>query len=403
MLKRIIWKKLAAVSVLFALAATFSCCLEPISLDSCGYVIAIGAEKGREKRYYFTLALQRELSEPASDEGGGASILACEGDDLDEAVNEIKSNIPYTLNFSRAVFIVLSRGLAEEGGLEDVFALSFDSFKIRLSTEVVVTECGVSSFIGGLSANNDANIKSIREALKHDMEKTGMVTLMPIIRLYEAANDGCFDFCAVLGDTDEDIVTDTEQKKAENEGKDPIGDVEPGDRAGGLKSFASGTALFSGMRMTGSLDRAETLFLNMACGDLNECSLTIPFRDGGEEGGVTLRLSMLGVKREVVRSEGGFTAREELRLAVGVHRKPQGVSKEKLDEWLETDAVPFIEEGLQNVFEKCRAAGSDAMRFGTEALRLLSPDQTLDDIGWRGSLNELEAEFEVSLINMDND
>ena len=149
-------------------------CLSPVSPEAYGYVIAIGADGGEDARYYYTLQLQRELSEPSSEHEGGALILGIEGDSLEEAVTKLEGNLPFTLSFSRTNLFVFSRALAEAGEVETLLSLSFDRLKIRRSAVLAVSEGAALEFLGGLSAGNDANIRKLREAVMLDMEKTGM-------------------------------------------------------------------------------------------------------------------------------------------------------------------------------------------------------------------------------------
>lgn len=376
-------------------------CLQPVSLDEFGYVISIGIDRGESKRYCFTFMLQRELSESGTENEGGAIILSAEGDCLDDAVNAMEGNVPYTLSFSRANFFIFSRETASSDDLRDFFEISLDSLKIRPSAVIAVCEGEVSRFIGGLSSNNDANVTKLQTAVMLDAEKTGMVAIMSASRLFEATASGCFDYCAAYGKYDGEVITDMEQKKAEGEGKDPVAEAESGSRIGGLKSFMDGAAVFSGWRMTASLDREETMFLNIANGDFKNGALTLP---AGKDGGlVTMLLSKRGVTRRVeIASDGTPHAYVEIKLAAGFHKKPNGVGAEELSRWLDTEAARYIENRLNDVFLKCRDNGSDAMRFGTAAVKLFRSGEEWEKYGWKNRYRSLEAEFRVSIMNVDS-
>ena len=395
-------KIFSAILLLFSLILPLHACLSPVSLDAYGYVISIGVDRGRDKRYYFTLALQRELSEPGTEHEGGAAILASEGDTLDEAVTEIEGGVPFTLSFSRTSVFIFSRETAESGDMEDVLSLSFDSMKIRPSASICVSECEAYRFIGGLTANNDANIRKLQEAVMLDQEKTGMVTLSPVSRMFESVREGGFDYCAALGECSDDIITDMAQKKAENDGEDPLKDVEIGDRVGGLKSYVSGAALFSGWRMTGSLTRDDTMYLNIACGSFENGSVTIPCTGGdGEEGSITIILSAMLLERDM-RIEGGKPfAVVKVRLAAGIHGKPASLTLEETEAVIEDTAARLVERRLHEVFMKCIEARSDAMRFGTDAVKLFGSYDAWRAYGWKSHYPDLEACFEVQIMCTD--
>ncbi len=384
--------------VITVLILSLAGCLSPVELDANGYVVLIGADRGVNKKYYFTLALQRELAEQNTESEGGAIALACEGDSIFEAVNELEGNVPYTLNFSRTNFIVISRELAEEGALRELVTTSFDSLRVRTSAVVLVTDGEVSEFVGGMYANNDANISKLQSALMLDEEKTGMVSVMSVSRLLEANAEGRFDYCTALGSYDDGIITDMEQKKTESEGKNPLGYVEKGDRVGGLKSLVSGTALFSGWSMTGELTREETVFLNMAVGDFKSGVITLEYRDGST---VSVLLSMGSVKREVDFGAEGVKAKLRVRLYAAAHLADEDISPRDMDEWLTGDLARFLEGRLYEVFEKCRSAGSDAMRLGTELSKRFGSAEELEKFGWREAYRGMSAEFIVETVNVD--
>ena len=351
-------KTVSLLLALIFLALPLAGCLSPVSLDALGYVVSVGIDKAPEGGLYFTLALQREMAEQDLQSEGGASILADSGADLFEAIERIEASVPYSLNFSRTNFIILSRELAEEGGLAELLELDLDRLKIRSSAVLLISEGEAFSFIGAMYANNDANINKLQTALLTDRKKTGMVSAVSLARLFEAAAEGRFDIAPALGSRDDGVITDMAQKKAESEGEDPLKDVSAGDRVGGLSALISGTALFSGLYMTGSLTREETLFLNMAVGELKNGQFTYT----GENGTVSVTLRLRSAKtRAFFLTEGGIGFSVKIELDYGVTRGECRDSRE---------LSAYIEKKLGEVYEKCRAAGSGALRLGICASKL---------------------------------
>ena len=379
-------------------------CLSPVSLDAYGYVISIGVDSGVEKKYYYTFALQRELSEQNTSGEGGAITLACEADSIFEAVGEIEGNIPYSLNFSRTGFIVMGREPAEAGALRELVTTSFDTLKIRTSAVVIVAENEAYEFIGGLFANNDANITKLQTALMLDKEKTGMDTLMSVSRLIEACSEGRFDYSSALGGYDGELITDMEQKKAESEGGDPLEDAQKGDRVGGLKSFVNGAALFSGWRMTGALTREETLWLNVSLGELRTAVVDLVYTGGGEAEGtaISVGISPGGLKRTACFTpDGAFRVIVDVTLKAGVRQKDERISSEEADAWLKGSFRSYCEERLKAVFLICRGASSDAMRFGTEASKLMKTPAEWEAFAWKDRYPAFEPEFIVTVLNVE--
>lgn len=392
-------KKTLAFTLCILLIAFPLCgCLGPVSLDEYGYVITIGVDKGKEKAYYFTFALQRELAEQDIQAEGGAIALAREGDSIFDAINETEGSIPYSLNFSRTNFIVISRELAELGALKELVGTSFDSLKIRTSSVVLVCEDRASEFIGGLYANNDANINKLQSALMTDKRKTGLVSFMSVSRLLEAATEGRFDFCSAYGVYDDGIVTDMNQKKTESEGENPLKDVKNGDPAGGLKSQLTGAALFSGWKMTGVLTREETMFLNMATGEFDTGVVTLDC--SGYRIAILLKLER---HRRIVKvsADGETEASVTVLLDAAVHLKDESISSEEADRFITEDLPHYIEEKMNEVFLKCRAASCDAMRFGTEASRSFRSSAAWKNYDWKSRYPRLEPEFRAEVRNVD--
>ena len=374
-----------------------SSCLSPVSIDAYGYVITVGVDKGRDKRFYYTFALQRELAEQNTESEGGAIILCCEGDSVFDAVNELEGNVPYTLNFSRVSFLVFGSETAKAGDIRDFVSTSFDSLRIRTSAVVIVSEGDAFEFVGGMYANNEANITKLQSALMTDKEKTGTVTAMSVSRLIEACSDGRFDYVAALGSYDEDILTDMSQKKSESEGENPLKDVEAGDRVGGLKSLITGAALFSGYSMTGSLTRDDIMFLNMAVGEFKNGSLTLKYNNSF----ITVLLTLIKSKRSITINKDGVEAHAEIALSASVRLKDAGIKAGDADAFL-TEYLPgYIQERLTEVFIKCRDADSDAMRFGQDAVKHFGSVSDWEEFCWKDRYRSLTPEFKVTVRTTD--
>ena len=323
--------------------------------------------------------------------------MTCEGDSLDEAVKEAESRMSCTLNFSRTNFFIFSREVAEAGDIEELLSISFDSMKIRPFAAVVVSDCEAYRFIGGMSANNDANVNKLQSGLFLDARRAGSSQVMSVSLLMEAAGGGAFDYSAALGDEDGDIITDTAQKTSQNEGEDPLEDISAGEKAGGLKAFVKGTALFSGWRMTGELTREESIYLDMVCGSFTEGTVDLPLG----EGSVTLMVKLTKVKREVRFENGRPKADVFIRLEAGVHEAPRELSEAMFDEWLRDTAPGLLEAACESVFIKCRDAKSDAMRFGTDAVKRFSSYEQWLRYDWKRAYEGTEASFTFVLVNTD--
>ena len=393
--------KLIGLFLLMVSALFLVGCLKPVSLEDHGYVISVGVDKGVERKYYITLMLQRESSgQNSSVSEGGAIVLVSEGNDIFEAVAEMESNIPYILNFSRTNFLFFGSEAARVGMIAEFLDTPLDMLRIRASAIVIVTEGSVSDFVGGLAANNDANITKLQTAILLDRQKTGMVSVASVSRLYEAAREGRFDFCAALGAYDESIITDMGQKKSEGEGEDPISDAEPGDRIGGLKSHITGSALFNGWIMTDTLDRHETMLLNMVTGEFESGSFAYS-TEQGENVFMLLQADKSAISFKGFNENGAPCFEVDISLYAGVHQPTEIMTDDEIMEWLSGPVASDIEQELCALLEKCKAAGSDAMRFGTVISKLFKRAAEWEAFDWRSRYGDIEVRFNVALHAVD--
>ena len=88
-------------------------------------------------------------------------------------------------------------------------------------------------------------------------------------------------------------------------------------------------------------------------------------------------------------------------LEASVHRKPEDASPEEMNEWITNTLPKLITERISEVFGKCRTAGSDAMRFGTEAVKLFSTAEDWESFGWKEQYLRLDPVFSVNVSNVD--
>lgn len=170
-------------------------CLNPVSLDNYGYVVTVGADIGQKEKYEVILELQRESSNASDENEGGAIVLSVEAENLFDAINKISYGVPYELSFTRTHVFVFGEELARKGMIPDFLGLSFDTLRIRTSAMVQVTHCSVREYLGGLSANNNANLSTLQDDIINDARKTGRIAVINVAHCFEACGGGRFDPC----------------------------------------------------------------------------------------------------------------------------------------------------------------------------------------------------------------
>ncbi|MBQ4429129.1 MAG: hypothetical protein II871_05095 [Clostridia bacterium] len=385
-------------ALLLMLLPPLCACMHPVSVERCGYVVAIGVDEGTAKEYEITLELQRESAGEAQD-GGGSIILSCEARDIFEAVSELSSNTAYDLNFTRTHFFIVGEKLAKEGKLKDIMNMSFDVLRIRKSALMVVARCSVRDYIGGIASNNNANIAKMQDALISNVETTGETAAINLSLFLEAVNGGRLDAAAPIGYYDERIITDMKQRDSAEKGENPISDAEKGARIGGMQGLTRGCALFDGERMCGELSPAQTQFMNLVRGDYKRGTIAYPL-----ENGETASLLVFPNKRRIGVELGGDApyARVTLGLNVTVERDPSNNIGKNWENGEREKLKAYLEEALKAVFEECRACSSDAMGFGKYASMNFRSTAEWEAFSWKNAYKSLYAEFRVEL-NLDDE
>lgn len=378
------------LALLIALC-TFCACLRPMSVERCGYVVAIGIDAGSEREFEITLELQREsVSEAQTD--GGSLILSCEARDVFEAVSILAANAAYDLNFTRTHLFIIGEALAREGRLGEVLNLSYDVLRIRKSALMVIARCPVRDYIGGLASNNTANVAKMQDALISNVETTGETAAINLSLFFEAVEDGRFDPVMPIGYYDESIITDMKQRDSAKKGENPIADAQKGDRIGGMQGITKGCALFDGETMCAELDEAETRLMNLVRGDYRRGTFAYPL-----ENGKTASLLVFPNKREITVELGGEKpgAVVKLRLSITVERDPGASIVSHWEAGERERLASYLSGELERVFIKCRQAGSDAMGFGRYASMRFFSTEAWEAYGWKRVYPSLEVRFEV--------
>ena len=386
--------KVCACALVLFLLLQLCACLNPVSIDSCGYVVAIGADMGKEKRYDVVLELQRESSGDISDSNGGSIILECEADNLFEAINELDSRISFSLNFTRTHVFLFGEQLAKEGLIPDFLKASFDVLRIRQSALMMMTRCSVLEYISGIAANNGANVSKIQDDIISDVHSTGEIAATNVALFFEAADGGWFDAAMPVGYFDESIITDTKQRDNTTKGETPIKDAKQDAKIGGMQGITIGCAVFDGTKLAAILDGHETQFVNMGRGDFAEGTIDYPICGEGTAA-IYLKLKDRRIKVEV-----GDKPRiaAELCFNVTIEYDPSGAIGNDWNNGAKELLSGYLSTKLKEVFEKCRDNGSDAMGFGRSAAKQFFTTAEFESFDWKSVYRNAEADFSVELI-----
>ena len=69
--------------------------------------------------------------------------------------------------------------------------------------------------------------------------------------------------------------------------------------------------------------------------------------------------------------------------------------------WLDDTVGAEIEKGLYALLEKCKAASSDAMRFGAEISKAFGSASEWESFDWKSRYRDMKATFTVKVHAVD--
>ena len=373
----------------------FSGCLNPISIDSCGYVVTVGADIGKNAPYEVILELQRERSNVSNESEGGAIILSEEGNNIFEVIKKLSEGIPFQLNFTRTHLFVFSEALARAGLIKDFLEMSFDTLKIRESALMLITHCSVRDYIGGLNSNNNANLSKLQDDLMNDVNHSGHAAIINLNRFYESCREKRFDPAIPMGFYNDRILTDVKQKDTTLKGENPLEEGTSGVRLGGMKSLTYGAALFDGAVMTGTLDADDTQFMNLGRGTFKNGSISYLCDDG-----TVLTFTLEIDKRKVnieMEKDGNIRAETDLKLNLTVQQDAGLIIGNNWESGMKETLEKFIENELKRVFLKCRNCNCDAMGFGRDVSKKFRKTSEWEAFDWKQAYKNTDADFNVEL------
>ena len=376
-------------------------CLGPTSLDEYGYVLTIGVDQGKQKKFNISFLLQKEGDSQEAQTGAGSYIIAAEGDNLFDALLIAHVGVPYELNFTRTNFIAFSDQVASSSLMNEFLSISFNAVKIRQSAKLVIIQGSCVEYMEGLASTDIPNVAKRQYSHFQTYEQEGVIPLTNFTTYQEAIRTGRFDIAIPVGRLDRSIPTEDGSEEAKQQGeeqqtneKDTTDGVK---RIGGLRSYLHGSALFDGDRLAGLLDDEDTEILLLALGEFENGSIRI----SDEEGTVTFLLKANGEPKVQMNLGDTPHAAMQLTLYAEIELDTAGNAEERWDSTLKAALEEYIENELARVFAACKALNSDAMRFGRYACMQFPSEEAWQDYVWKQKYKQMTAEFSVA-IHLDN-
>ncbi len=371
-------------------------CLNPTSLEKYGYVLTIGVDKGKEKKYEITFELQRELSgEEGSENPGRVVLLSEEGETIFEAINIIYRRTSFDLNFARTHAFVFCKELAESGRMKDFFSMSLDKLRIRQSAIVLIADGTAKEFLGGRNANNEANATRVHENLLEGEGMVGETSIMNLGAIFESCDGRRFDVALTYGSVDDKIITDAKQKESASMGENPV--QNPKDRVGGMQTQMDGAALFDGWKLVGTLPGHDTQILNIASGRFKNGSIAMDDSEGVQYA-LLVQLDEYRVQTEMadnVKAEIGVV------LSLTVEQDPTGELAKNWEDMGKRLVEEYFEKELNRITKYCKKVNSDALGIGRYVSKKFKTIDEWEAFDWKKMYPETEIKFNVDVILSD--
>lgn len=381
------------------LCATFAGCLNPVSLDKYGYVVAVGVEAGKQKKYNVLFLIQKESMGTESDTGGGV-LLGAEGDNIYEAIAVMESSVPYEINLSRVMFMMFSETVARSGMMQDFLSMSFSSLKMRYSINAMVVSGDLQRYMEGFNMENFPNMAKLQSNLIGRYKDPVWSRIMTLAELQEAVQSARFDAAIPYGTYNESVITAQDAKSADK-GEEPPEHIDTTggvQRLGGMKSSVYGAALFDGWRMVGVLPGEDTVFLLMGSGLYQKGSLTFSDRNGNI---VSVYLIEAAAPQVSFRDNGVPTVKVCLKFLCSIDYDSASTDEVRTKNITE-DLESYLQAEIQRVFVDCQRIGSDCFGFGRNAVKCFCSTGAWDAYDWNTKFPLLQAKFDVA-IEMTNE
>lgn len=373
----------------------FSGCLDAVSLDSYGYVLSIGVDEGEAEQFNISFLLQKEGNTQESQTGAGSYVISAEGDDLFEAIRIAQAGLPFELNFSRVNFLLFSDTAASSKLMEEFLSFSFDIMKIRQSVKLLIVRGKCIDYLRGLSSSDHPNVAKRQYSYFRTHETEGIVMMTNHAVFREAAVGGVFDVILPVGEVDTSVTGDKGAASQENALPVNEEDTTAGiRRTGGLRSYMLESAVFDGSRLAGFIDADDTEMILIATGNFDRGYITL--RNAAD---TVVFVLMAAGKPDVFLQLGDEPhASVSVKFYAEIELDTGNTAEQRWDETLKGELEAYLSEELSRVFLLCRELDSDAMRFGTHAVKQFKDRGEWEAYGWKKKYKSMTADFSVTVM-----
>lgn len=234
----------AAVLAVLLSAIAFSGCSDVKEINDMAIVSGLSVDLTSAGTYRVSAEVVNKSTEGSPEES--REMIAAEGNTLGDALENCNFQDSRQIYFSHAKTLILGRSLAENIGVEPVLDYVMRNYKTRLSMDLMISALPDAASVAELSTSSTGLVYyDLEEMVKTD-QRYGACSPT---KVYQAVN--------TLKQADTDLTIPI---VSESEGK----------------ALLTGTAVFHGGKMIGSLTQEETLYLMMLQNHLDTAHLALP-------------------------------------------------------------------------------------------------------------------------------
>lgn len=270
--------------VCLLLILTLSCfsltgCYSTRGLETLAYAVAIGIDKG-DGNNKLKVTLQLAVLSDSSSEGGGSTqsqqstITSVDCSSIDSGISLINSYISKKVNLSHCKAVVFSEEIAYNGLSEELFTL-INNLEIRPDCNIIISRCNALDYLQNVQPTLESVSARYYELILNSSEYTAYSQNIALKDFYNSLLNSSSSPYAILGGINNKSTQElsTTSSIYDSEGSYKA-DEAPIISPNGIENM--GLAVFSGDKLVGELNGAETLSHIIVTNNLKSAIITIP-------------------------------------------------------------------------------------------------------------------------------
>lgn len=412
--------RIIALLLVVALCGAACGCMGPVQADDYIYVVGIGFDRGQQYRYNVSFLVQTESGGNTQSAQGGAEVLSAEGDTVHEAIVTLHAGGPFRMNFSRVNTLFFSEEIARSGDMQELSDLAFNAMRMRQSVKLMICLCEAKDLMQGLCLDNSPNITKVQFSVFQNYSNEGITVITNYSQFMACIREQRMDGTVMLGGIDTTAVHQQDKEAQEMTGSSGSGGSGGGSgggsssgggseqkqqfttegvmRTGGMSPYISGTALFDGWYMKGTINGNDTRYLLLARGEFEQGMITVPYGEGR-----WAVIFLRNAKKPDIKLtlEDIPMAHVDIELSCSVLQYVGDTAGMKWKGDMQETTQAFIEGELERVFNICRGMNCDAIGFGQQAAMQFGSSIEWEGYQWKQRYPQMQAKFNVKLELMD--